>query len=169
MAAGYPPEHVQVAVERLCELGIVDDDRLAAALIESRDRSRPRGNRALFNELRQRGIPDEVAQRLMDERAARARGPEGGSTDAPDSGAGAEERAARTVLAKLRPRGGDPRHESQRVAQALARRGFPPDLCWALAREFVTNNLQEPAEAMDADVEAPRGPLRRLTEPTQEA
>lgn len=36
MRAGYPNEHVLAAVARLVEIGLVDDERYAQALIESR-------------------------------------------------------------------------------------------------------------------------------------
>ncbi|MFZ9845567.1 MAG: hypothetical protein ACO3E3_00350 [Candidatus Limnocylindrus sp.] len=49
----------------------------------------------------------------------------------------AEERAAYAAAAKVRLRGGDARAEVQRVAQALARRGFPAALSWRIARERV--------------------------------
>ena len=132
IAAGYPEEHVVTATDRLEAIGIIDDERLARSLIESRDRSRQRGDRALVQELRRRGVPDEIAARLLAERAVEA-GPAAGEM-AP---LGAEERAARAAAAKVRLRGGDTRAETQRVAQALARRGFPSALSWRVARERV--------------------------------
>jgi hypothetical protein len=56
-------------------------------------------------------------------------------------------------MAKIRPRGDNPRKEAQRVAQALARRGFPPPLCWALGREFVTMHAAALADVPDDDGE----------------
>ncbi len=132
ITAGYPEEHVVTATDRLEAIGIIDDERLARSLIESRDRSRQRGDRALAQELRRRGVPDEIAARILAERAGDALLPDG---EAP--GFSAEERAARAAAAKVRLRGGDVRVEVQRVAQALARRGFPSALSWRLARERV--------------------------------
>ena len=165
IAAGYATELVLAAVERLEAIGLIDDERLAAALIESRDRSRQRGDRALLHELQQRGIPKEIAERLLDERANPTEGAaersarHGGGYNADDrvsDGAqyGAEERAARAAMAKMPPRGDNPRKEAQRVAQALARRGFPPPLCWALGREFVTMHAAALANVLDDDEEA---------------
>lgn len=154
IAAGYPEEHVQAAVARLVEIGLVDDERYAQALLDSRDRSRPRGDRALLQELRRRGIDDELAERLLAQRAAGERRdsePVWGTTlRAVEEQAGdAEERAARTALAKLRMRGGAPRAEVQRLAQALARRGFPSALSWRLARERVEADLRTPMSEGD--------------------
>ena len=50
--AGYRAELVEGAIDRLTELGMLDDATFARAWIESRDRARPRGERALANELR---------------------------------------------------------------------------------------------------------------------
>ena len=69
----------------------------------------------------------------------------------------AEERAAYAAAAKVRLRGGDARAEVQRVAQALARRGFPSGLSWRIARERVagagegSDPLQPPNGLGEAD------------------
>lgn len=148
ITAGYPEEHVRAAVTRLVEIGLVDDERFAQALLDSRDRSRQRGDRALLQELRRRGIDDELAQRLLAQRAAgesHSTEPVWGATlRVEDHSEGAEERAARAALAKLRLRGGDARAEVQRLAQGLARRGFPSALSWRLARERVESETRTP-------------------------
>ena len=149
ITAGYPEEHVRAAVARLVEIGLVDDERFAQALLDSRDRSRQRGDRALLQELRRRGIDDELAQRLLAQRAAgesHGTEPVWGATlrVVEEHSEGAEERAARAALAKLRLRGGDARAEVQRLAQGLARRGFPSALSWRLARERVETETRTP-------------------------
>ena len=149
ITAGYPEEHVRAAVARLVEIGLIDDERFAQALLDSRDRSRQRGDRALLQELRRRGIDDELAQRLLAQRAAgesHGTEPVWGATlrVVEEHSEGAEERAARAALAKLRLRGGDVRAEVQRLAQGLARRGFPSALSWRLARERVESETQTP-------------------------
>ena len=149
ITAGYPEEHVRAAVARLVEIGLVDDERFAQALLDSRDRSRQRGDRALLQELRRRGIDDELAQRLLAQRAAgepQSTEPVWGATlrVVEEHSEGAEERAARAALAKLRLRGGDARAEVQRLAQGLARRGFPSALSWRLARERVESENRTP-------------------------
>jgi len=149
ITAGYPEEYVRAAVARLVEIGLVDDERFAQALLDSRDRSRQRGDRALLQELRRRGIDDELAQRLLAQRAAgepQSMEPVWGATlrVVEEHSEGAEERAARAALAKLRLRGGDARAEVQRLAQGLARRGFPSALSWRLARERVESETRTP-------------------------
>jgi regulatory protein len=153
--AGYPEEHVITATDRLEAVGIIDDERLARSLVESRDRSRQRGDRALAQELRRRGVPEEIALRVLAERSDEADGDalrEGEPTPL-----SAEERAAYAAAAKVRLRGGDARAEVQRVAQALARRGFPSGLSWRIARERVAGAgegiipLQPPEGLGEAD------------------
>lgn len=157
-SAGYPEAHVRAAVARLVEIGLIDDERYAQAILDSRDRSRPRGDRALLQELLRRGVDEDLARGLLERRAA------GGHerTDLPgrepvpaagDQSVGAEERAARVALAKLRLRGGDPRVEVQRLAQSLARRGFPSALCWRLARERVAEQANVDLASEDLDGE----------------
>jgi len=158
ITAGYPEEHVRAAVARLVEIGLVDDERFAQALLDSRDRFRQRGDRALLQELRRRGIDDELAQRLLAQRAAgESQGgePVWGATlrVVEDHAEGAEERAARAALSKLRLRGGDARAEVQRLAQGLARRGFPSALSWRLARERVESEAQTPVTEGDPEGE----------------
>ncbi|MFM7782217.1 MAG: regulatory protein RecX [Candidatus Limnocylindrus sp.] len=153
--AGYPEEHVITATDRLEAVGIIDDERLARSLVESRDRSRQRGDRALAQELRRRGVPEEIALRVLAERSDEADG------DALRQGEqtplSAEERAAYAAAARVRLRGGDARAEVQRVAQALARRGFPSGLSWRIARERVAGAgegiipLQPPEGLGEAD------------------
>ena len=158
ITAGYPEEHVRAAVARLVEIGLIDDERFGQALLDSRDRSRQRGDRALLQELRRRGIDDELAQRLLAQRAAgepQSTEPVWGATlrVVEEHSEGAEERAARAALAKLRLRGGDVRAEVQRLAQGLARRGFPSALSWRLAKERVESEARIPLPEGEMDVE----------------
>ncbi len=54
--AGYRPELVDGAIARLLDLGVLDDEAFARAWVESRDRARPRGERAIRDELRLKGV-----------------------------------------------------------------------------------------------------------------
>ncbi|MFM8813690.1 MAG: regulatory protein RecX [Candidatus Limnocylindrus sp.] len=153
--AGYPEEHVITATDRLEAVGIIDDERLARSLVESRDRSRQRGDRALAQELRRRGVPEEIALRVLAERSDEADGDalrEGEQTPL-----SAEERAAYAAAAKVRLRGGDVRAAVQRGAPALARGGFPSGLSWRIARDRVAGAgegiipLQPPEGLGEAD------------------
>jgi regulatory protein len=128
--AGYRPELIDGAVARLLELGMLDDDAFARAWIESRDRVRPRGERALRSELQAKGVERAVVDALLVERGEAA----GESGEAPPDDAGARrvlERHARAL-----ERVTDPRARRQRAYALLARNGFDPETCSSAVRAF---------------------------------
>ena len=71
--AGYQPDLVEGAIARLLDLGLLDDEAFARAWIESRDRARPRGERAIRQELGLKGV-DRPTIDLVLGRAARSGG-----------------------------------------------------------------------------------------------
>jgi len=114
---GYRADLVEGCLERLLELGIVDDAAFAQAWVESRDRARPRGERALRAELRRKGIDRQVVDDVMETRES-----EQPAADAD---------AARRVLerhASALARVADPRARRQRAYGLLARSGFDSDV-----------------------------------------
>lgn len=157
--AGYRPELVAGAVERLVELGLLDDDAFARAWVASRDRARPRGERALRRELVLKGIADETIRAVL---ATRHDGREerldalGVALPTPiaadEEGAGlgeapsADERAAERLLEKRAAALGrvpDPRVRRQRAYALLARNGFDPDVASRVAELFVRGGVAE--------------------------
>jgi len=66
--AGYPAELVTRVVDRLVELGYLDDEAFARAWVESRDRAHPRGTAALRRELAAKGVASEIIGRALEER-----------------------------------------------------------------------------------------------------
>jgi regulatory protein len=111
--AGYREELVNGAIDRLAELGVLDDDAFARAWVESRDRARPRGERALRSELARKGIDRQLTDDVLEER----------ETNQPDADAD----AARRILerhAHALARVADPRARRQRAYALLARNGF---------------------------------------------
>ncbi len=134
IASRYPSVLVDAAVERLTELGLLDDEAFARGWLEARDRGRPRGERVLRQELRLRGIPGEVAAAALDERrdSATADEPNGENGDA----GSADEAAAIRLLerrAAALARVADPRVRRQRAYALLARNGFDPDVAGRVA------------------------------------
>jgi len=123
--AGYREALVTAAIERLADLGILDDEAFTAAWVESRDRARPRGERALRRELAVKGVD----RSLVDE-AMTARRPEPGGDGDPDLPA-AERLLARNA-SKL-ARVGDPRVRRQRAYALLVRNGFDSEIAARLA------------------------------------
>jgi regulatory protein len=124
--AGYQPALIDGAIERLVELGMLDDAAFARTWIESRDRARPRGERALRQELRLKGLDGTLIDEALGER-----GSAGGDVD---------ELAARRVLARhaaALARVADPRARRQRAYALLARNGFDPETCGVAVRAFL--------------------------------
>jgi regulatory protein len=126
--AGYQPELVEGAVTRLVELGMLDDAGFGRAWLESRDRARPRGERALRQELRLKGIDGALVDELLGERAA--------SSDDADR-IGADRVLARHAAALARV--ADPRARRQRAYALLARNGFDPETCSSAVRAFLSD------------------------------
>ena len=137
--AGYRPDLVEGAITRLAELGMLDDEAFARAWVESRDRARPRGERAIRDELRIKGIDRDVTDAVLAERRSAA------ADEAPDRSA-AERLLARNARALARV--ADPRGRRQRAYALLARSGFDPETCREVAAAHVAD-----AAASDEDAE----------------
>ena len=135
--AGYRADLVEEAIDRLATLGYLDDEAFARAWVESRDRARPRGARALRDELRRMGVPPSDVEAALAAREATAQGADP-DEPSPSSDPGqrassqaSDEEAAARLLAR---RGGivlrepDPRKRRAKAYALLARNGFDPDV-----------------------------------------
>ncbi len=130
--AGYRSDLVESAIERMVELGYLDDTAFARTWLESRDRAHPRGERALRQELRLKGIEREIVAGVLDERRL-------SGADGPDE-ASADRLAAVRLLdrnARALARVQDPRARVQRAYALLARHGFDSSIASELARKLV--------------------------------
>ena len=139
--AGYRAELVDGAVTRLTELGMLDDAAFGRAWVESRERARPRGEIALRRELAIKGVDRSIVDELLDERRDL-----GGATD----GSGVDTEAARRLLARHErslARVANPRQRRQRAYALLARNGFDPETCRAIAAAYVLPETDTPDEA----------------------
>jgi regulatory protein len=58
---GVPDDAANAVLDRFVEVGLIDDAAFAKAWVDSRHRGRGLARRALANELRKRGVDDEVA------------------------------------------------------------------------------------------------------------
>lgn len=122
---GYRADLVDGAIGRLLDLAIIDDAAFAHAWVESRDRARPRGERALRRELAAKGVDRETVDGAIEERDAAA----------PDADAD----AARRLLdrnARALARVADPRARRQRAYALLARNGFDSELAMSSVRAW---------------------------------
>lgn len=129
---GYQPDLVEGAITRLLDLGLLDDEAFARSWVESRDRARPRGERAIRQELGLKGV-DRITVDLVlaDRREAVAGLPDDDGVVVSADRAAAERlltRNARTLARVV-----DPRQRRQRAYALLARNGFDPEVCRSAA------------------------------------
>jgi regulatory protein len=126
---GYPHALVDTVLERLTEMGYLDDAAFATAWVESRDRSKPRGEGALRRELAIKGVDRETVVSVLE---ARAVPDDGADPSAPSPDRVAAERLVdRKRSALLRET--DPRKRAHKAYALLARNGFAPDVCREVA------------------------------------
>jgi regulatory protein len=118
------PDDVAAAVlDRMEEVGLVDDVAYAGMLVRSQQAGRGLARRALAHELRRKGVDDETAQAALDE-----------VVDPHDE----EDRARELVAKKLRSMSGlDPLVQTRRLAGMLARKGYGSEVAMRVVREAV--------------------------------
>jgi regulatory protein len=125
---GIPTEVSERVLDRFTEVGLIDDVAFAKLWVESRHRGKALARSVLRHELRQRGVAPEVIDEAVE------------SIDDDDEGVRAREFARGKARIKS---GEDPRKAVQRLAGQLARKGYPPGLCFAAAREALSSVLQQ--------------------------
>ncbi len=125
-----PDDLVDELCGRFVEVGLLDDDEFAATLVRSRSTYSHHGRYRIRQELRKKGIDDERAEVALE------------AISDED-----EFEAARAVAEKkLRSLSGlEPRVAARRLAGALARRGFAPDVVREVTRESVLDSGDEMA------------------------
>jgi regulatory protein len=144
-SAGYQAALVEDAIARLSDLGVLDDEAFARAWVESRDRARPRGERALREELRLKGVDRSHVDLVLAERREL-----GTTLDTDDVAPPPDRLAAERLIqrhARILDRIDDPRKRRERAYALLARNGFDPDTCREVA-----------AAALSRDADADAGP-----------
>ncbi len=120
----------QELLSRLTRVGLVNDEAFAVALVNTRTKVARRGGARIRQELREKGVPDDVAAGAL------------AQVDPEDELDAAVAFAAKKVRSMT---GLDPAVAKRRLYGALARRGFGPD---------VVRSVVEGALASDDD---PRG------------
>jgi regulatory protein len=119
-------------LDRLTEAGLIDDAAFAGAWVDSRHAGRGLGRRALAAELRRRGVAEDTVRDAVDDLT-------------PDR----EEATARALVRRRlqATRRLDTEVRTRRLLGMLARKGYPPGLCYRLVREEL--------EAEGADIDLP--------------
>ena len=116
------PDDVAAAVlDRMTEVGLVDDEAYAQMLVRSQQAGRGLARRALARELRTKGIDDETAQ------DARPRSTPRRTASGP--GPGRQEAAPCTAST--------PAVQTRRLAGMLARKGYSSSVAFAVIREAI--------------------------------
>ena len=113
----YGDETVEGVIERLKELGYLDDEDFARLVV--REKARKYGPRRVSAELRRSGVDAEIVREVVDEEFAER----------------SEREEARSVAAQRYNRGGSDA-EARRVYGFLVRRGYSPEVCAEIAREY---------------------------------
>ena len=119
---GCDPDVAATVLDRMEEVGLVDDEAYAGMLVRSQQAGRGLARRALAQTLRQKGVSDEVAESVLDE------------VDPADE----EERARELVAKRMRRLHGlDATVQTRRLAGLLARKGYPSEVSMRLIREAI--------------------------------
>ena len=149
--AGYRAELVDEAIARLAGLGYLDDEAFARAWVESRDRARPRGERALRTELRRKGVADEDVEAAVAARNAAMTGADADPAGRADGERAASRASDADAAARLLDRRGrallrdpDPRKRRAKAYALLARNGFDPDVCATMATAWLAGVDPDP-------------------------
>jgi len=133
--AGYGQQAIDQVVSKLYEWRYLDDADFARRWVEGRTTQRPRGNRLLQQELRQKGIDAETARDVIAE-------------------ADLDEAAAAETLARRRLAtyaGQDPAAIRRRLGAYLARRGYGYDI----VRLALDAAMGEPDDETEAAADPP--------------
>jgi regulatory protein len=114
-------------LDRMTEVGLVDDEAYAEMLVRSKQASRGLARRALAHELRKHGINEDLAEEAL------------GEVGSAQERAKAEELVAK----KLRTMHGLPADvQARRLAGMLARKGYPGDIAWPVVRDAVNDSVE---------------------------
>jgi regulatory protein len=117
-----PQEVAQHLLDRFEEVGLVDDEAFARSWVESRRTGRGLARRALAQELRRKGVSDEVAREALDE------------VDPDEERAAAEDLVRRKLRTMTRF---DHQTRMRRLTAMLARKGYSPAVAFGVVRDML--------------------------------
>jgi|GEM_PF-343793 len=130
-AKGFTPEIAERALDRLAEVGLIDDAAFAEQWVHSRHTFSGKGKKVLAQELRRKGVDPEDAAPALDA----------------ISGDDERARAVDLVRQKLRtlPSNLDRDRATRRLVGMLARRGYNPSTAYSVVTaELATADLPDP-------------------------
>jgi regulatory protein len=121
---GCADDVAESVLDRMAEVGLVDDEAYAAMLVRSKQAGRGLAARALARELRTKGVDDDTARAALEE------------IDPEDE----RERARALVEKRLRTMHGlAPDVQARRLAGMLARKGYDSSTAYAVVREAIAD------------------------------
>lgn len=138
-ARDIPDEVAAKVLDRFGEVGLIDDAAFASAWVESRHRSRGLASRALAQELRRKGVDDELARDALGELEP--------------------EQEADTARALVRRKLPSMRNLERQVAMRrllgmLARKGYPGGVAMSIIKEEMAASDEELPLLNDSGLEA---------------
>ncbi|MGH2793583.1 MAG: regulatory protein RecX, partial [Actinomycetota bacterium] len=130
-AKGYDAETIEGVLDALRDSGLQSDERFAEVFTGEAHRSRGLASGAVRGELLRRGIDRRLALEAATER--------------PED---EESRARELALSRARrlPAEIAPDARKRRIAGYLARRGYPPDVCFRMAADAVSGDSDTPRD-----------------------
>lgn len=126
-----PVEVAERLLDRFEEVGLIDDEAFARLWVSHRQPGKGLARRALAQELRRKGVDDEVAREVLDE------------VDPADE----EEAARRLVRRKLRSLSRvDDLTATRRLVAMLARKGYGSGMAYAVVRDELAAAERQPVD-----------------------
>jgi regulatory protein len=119
---GYPDDVSALVLDRLADVGLVDDEDFAEQWVRSRHFNAGKGKRALASELRTKGVDDEVIAAVLadiDSDAERSR---------------AEQLVADKLRRERLTDGADDVKVARRLVSMLARRGYNQSMAFDVVK-----------------------------------
>ncbi|MCW2839538.1 MAG: recombinase RecX [Aeromicrobium sp.] len=126
-----PAGVVEATLAKFEVAGLIDDEDFARSWVQARQRGKGLSSRALANELRTKGVDDDIAKEVL------------GELD-PEAEVEAAHRLVRTRLRSMSRF--DDATKTRRLTGMLARKGYPSQLAFAVVRE----ELGADAEPLDS-------------------
>lgn len=125
---GFAKDVAERTLDRLTEVGLIDDSDFAMQWVQSRHTYSGKGRQALADELRRKGVPSEIAIAALDTI----------STD--DEHA----RATAMVRRKLRTIPADVERDKKirRLVGMLARRGYPQSIAYTVVKTEIDADVR---------------------------
>lgn len=119
---GVPDAMAEEVLAKLAEFNYVNDEQFAANFVHSRHVNQRKGASVIRQELRRKGVDDALVAEALEQITEES------------------EREAATALVTRKlasTRSLDPSKRVQRLVAMLARKGYPPGLCYSVVRDAI--------------------------------